>query len=800
MSAGTLQNDEPRPVSNAEAPPPARVERPAGTRARWTRGRADGWSAAALARWTFMLLLFLYLLALAMTLFEIDAFQNQVAEMVATEPGTRASNVRQREVLQAIRSTDPRDRPVRDAGAVSGDSTGEIHARIAAKLDPLLVAVEMLQTIGDDATVSFSERSDEAFIRSQQEAFGELASRVELAVADLRKQVAALRSCDEPGRPGCARAAKVARDLQDLNLAAARLGALFPPGAAARPEPGAAEPRQVGEDRLEDARALAGAVVERGQEIVAALRAGADLDALAVSGLVDGLRADLDRLQELSPAEARALSQDVYAPAADPPAAGEQRAVSPENQLRRLRLALRRLRAYVASQAGIDLREIGALTRELANIEVAARQLGELQIDISPGGGADRGGVAERQDESRRRYQKAAADLTTAIASMRKSLNDTSSVGLIADAIGDQDPQAYRKALTLEREYDALVRYQHILTPLAELRVPVPRCGDASAARTGSADDRAVGEDAAGADRQQYLGCFKRVAARLWNRLADVGFHAKDMATMTRQALDMMVVFVMGAIGSLIYLIRYLLSQTLHSPDKGSPVWRPLSWYLFRPLFGIVVAFAIYLLYKTGQVALGGANSNVLASDVNLPILSVFSLFAGLLSWQALEMVESRGRRWLSAQRRESLWASGLRAALRQAGKTESECAAQVGVTPTQVERWVSGHDKVTPEMQDRILTWLDRERVELFGDVNPRDIDDASLEWATGLKGVLESNPAGIDVPRLAQLLEQDVETVQAWVDLKRQVDSQMQLLIADKLGVPRSRLFSPERPDAEY
>jgi transcriptional regulator with XRE-family HTH domain len=272
------------------------------------------------------------------------------------------------------------------------------------------------------------------------------------------------------------------------------------------------------------------------------------------------------------------------------------------------------------------------------------------------------------------------------------------------------------------------------------------------------------------------------------------------MATMTRQGLDMMVVFVMGAIGSLIFLIRYLLSQTLQNPDKGSPVWRPLSWYLFRPLFGIIVAFAIYLLYKTGQVALGGANANVLASDVNLPILSLFSLFAGLLSWQALEMVESKGRRWLAAQRRENLWASGLRSALRQAGKTEAECAAQVGVTPIQVERWIAGSDKVIPEMQDRITTWLDRTRVEIFGDTNPRDIDDATLEWATGLKGVLKSNPAGIDVPRLAQLVEQDVATVQAWVDLKRQVDSKMQFLIADKLGVPREKLFSPERPDAEY
>jgi transcriptional regulator with XRE-family HTH domain len=255
----------------------------------------------------------------------------------------------------------------------------------------------------------------------------------------------------------------------------------------------------------------------------------------------------------------------------------------------------------------------------------------------------------------------------------------------------------------------------------------------------------------------------------------------------------------MGAIGSLIYLIKYLLSQMLLRAEDGRAVLRPASWYLFRPVFGIVVAFAIYLLYKTGQIALGGGSANLLASDVNLPILSVVSLFAGLLSWQALELVESKGRKWLSAQRRENLWASGLAGALRRAGKTNTDCAAQVGVTPNQVDRWIAGQDKVTPEMQDRVTTWLNRDRDEIFGDVNPKDIDEGTLRWATGLKGALKANKAGIDVPRLAQMIGQDVATVHAWVELKRQVDQEMQFLIADKLGEPRDRLFTAERPDAE-
>jgi transcriptional regulator with XRE-family HTH domain len=141
--------------------------------------------------------------------------------------------------------------------------------------------------------------------------------------------------------------------------------------------------------------------------------------------------------------------------------------------------------------------------------------------------------------------------------------------------------------------------------------------------------------------------------------------------------------------------------------------------------------------------------------------------------------------------------ASGLRSALRLSGKTLEECAAQVGVSSTQVDRWIAGQDKVTPEMQDRILTWLNRERAEIFSDVNPKDIDEGTLRWGTGLKKALASNAAGIDAPRLAQLVGQDATTVQAWVDCQRQVDQPMQFLIADKLGKSRDELFTVGRED---
>lgn len=1133
MASNSAQITGTPPRTGAEDRTPKAAESRAARHALSRRATTRRTSRGALKRWLYMMALFIYLLALAMTLFEIDAFQTLVAQMTGatSELGARAGTSRQREILQAVRSSDGSVGSARGDG--SEDRNTAIYTRVAAALDPLRVAINLLQEIGTEGGLRFEVRSDEVFKRQQKENFAELASRIDLAVIDLRKQIQALRACGDVKDEECQRQNEVLVDLDQLQQGIAELDALSRPEVTDNDLEERIEKRKKLEDTVErEAKQLraellklvnkaqlvdtaisslqqfaealevfeagtgapAGTetqssekslkeiadgfaaelpaldlqllgnkeVIEESVVLSVALAAVPDVDAsetplkpeddralkdsitksaknlltgtgklidllsqvrlreqiidrlsdvrlddseeetvkklmskldedlaardklngveesggehrealetsvrqtarqlaivlpgfnpgvmteLRVAKLAKDLSDKLDALQDADESRLLDLVRDSYpadnvagtatAPAAvgessselvkitaiigpnvrnNPEVAEVRRilsaygvktgntekykvelflsdpekrnamdetlmrqvmsfqedaqvvprgkavknlgratraklnafvdecnkdpacikpgvartsaapAVPPESavpaaspaspatepaaqsggvqidqEIQRLRIALRGLKNFVANQEGVDLRNIGILTGELAKIQVAARRLSNL--DPKPDTEMRKQAV-----EAPKRYQQAMAALTAAIDAMRATLNAETPNIAIANAIGD-DPLAHKKAETILREFQALDRYQAVLTPLAFLKFPnEPPCRlleTEAKGKRASADTQAEKSTNQDKQTQPKTGdshCVQRFFVTIWNRIASIGFRAKDMATMTRQALDMMVVFVMGAIGSLIYLIRYLLSQILLSDEHSTPVWRPWSWYVFRPLFGIVVAFAIYLLYKTGQVALGGANTNVLSSDVNLPILSIVSLFAGLLSWQALEMVESKGRRWLSAQRRESLWATGLRQALRLRGKTVNDCASQVGVTPNQVERWIGGQDKVTPEMQDRICTWLEREWAEIFGTTNPRDVDEGALDWATGLKEALKNNRDGIDVPRLAQMVGQDVTTVQAWVELRQQVDQPMQFLIAEKLKVPRETLFQAEPPDAEY
>jgi transcriptional regulator with XRE-family HTH domain/peptidoglycan hydrolase-like protein with peptidoglycan-binding domain len=847
-----------------------------------------------LGRWVYLILLFIYLFSLAMTLMEIDAFQRMVAQMTVgpTQAGGLSVDSRRRQIVQALRQV------VADGGEGARPTHGgdaAVYSRIAAQLDPLRLAVASMGEFGTGpggVPLRFQQRGGGAYALAKEEELRDLAGQVELAVADLSKQVGELSMCKSKDS-ACTATRSVRDDLREIERALAELPPLPTPDAQDQAGANSGKPPTTSatkgeKDKLIDAlRALQKVAKDNENK------------ALTMSALVDEIRASLVQLQNLDDATLSTLVDETFPAAPAAPAAGagaesgmtkpdvqlakvterlslakkssgaqvellrrilqaygikykytdlqgaipstasdrqrfdetldglvktfqkahglkddgdvgqgtrekldavvdecnkspaacglgaaprggDGRPVDVQRDLRELSLSLRELTRYVAQQKDVDLRDMTVLTRTLTKMDVAARRLAELDVVVEssttqPDGAQSQGAAPI---EYRARYEQATSELRTALKRLSTALGDNTNTVAIAQAIGEDDPRANSKAETIISEFRALARYQSLLTPFAFLQFEVPKCP-------------------AAASESQL--CFSRALGLVANRILGIGFRALDMATMSRDGLDMLAVLVMGAIGSLIYLIRYLLSQLLNLRESQQH-YRPWSWYIFRPLFGVVVAFAVYLLYRAGQIALGGATPTTISPEANLPILALFSLFAGLLSWQTLAMVQNKGERWIKAQRRENLWATGLRGALRQAGKTTAECATQVGVTPVQVDRWMGGQDKVTPEMQDRVLTWLNREPIEIFSDTNPRDVDQSTLQWATGLRRALESNPAGIDVPQLAHLVNQDVETVRAWVDLKLQVPEPMQYLIADKLKVPVEKLFTPEKPDADY
>ncbi len=350
-------------------------------------------------------------------------------------------------------------------------------------------------------------------------------------------------------------------------------------------------------------------------------------------------------------------------------------------------------------------------------------------------------------------YQKALAELNRGFADLERSLSSRTRIVAIGDVIrgraGESEEQANAKARAILQDFDALGRFDGIMMPLS-------------------------------------------LVAPQGSTVARIGINPQKLATLSTVSITTIYIFMIGAIGSLIYITKYFIGQALRGRAITEHPDRPLSWLLFRPLFGVVVAFALYLVVQAGQLAFGTGDSDGFGTNLNVPIISVVALFAGLLSWQALAAIETRGKAWFGSQTRGPLWATGLNNALRNENKTVGTCAAQVGRSPEQVERWLMYVDQVTIEMQDRLITWLKRDVDELFDEEKPANQQGGEARWATGLREALESGERRLDAKGLAELLdEEDDRRVRKWLDLKLQVSPAMQWKLVNALKVPHHRLF---------
>ena len=280
---------------------------------------------------------------------------------------------------------------------------------------------------------------------------------------------------------------------------------------------------------------------------------------------------------------------------------------------------------------------------------------------------------------------------------------------------------------------------------------------------------------------------------------ASFGFDPLKLATLTTDSITTIYVFLVGAIGSLIYITKYQLKLVIDGHRIHTRPPRSLPWFLFRPFFGIVVALALYFMVRAGQMAFGSGEDGGVGTTLNIPILSVLALFAGILSWDALRTIETRGQSWFRSQARQPLWATGLGNALRTRGITETECSERIGRSEEQLERWLKFKDQVSIEMQDRIQTWLGVSGDELFGEDKPNEDITGKALWAVGLRAALDSPGTRLDAESLVLLLreekrEDNIKRIEDWIALKKQVPPATQWRLVDLLDVAHSRLFSPD------
>ena len=391
------------------------------------------------------------------------------------------------------------------------------------------------------------------------------------------------------------------------------------------------------------------------------------------------------------------------------------------NPLKEIEAQTTELAGYVETTMP-EIDTIQKITPALAEMEIATNALSTLILDPDNINIIIDGQTVSGL-EGANLYKQQVDALSKAVSAMTTSLQELSDEGLLAQLLAD-DPEALGKAATLLRDHEKISRAEFPLSIMG------------------------------------------------WKVI-----DPSSLAVASREKLDIMLVLIVGAIGSMIYMTQRMLKMMMHRQSRDMSQRLPFLWYFARPVFGAVVAFAFYLIYQTGQVAFGtGGLTEALQNGINIPILTVLGLFAGLLSWQALDMIQSKGEVWMKSGTRKPMWATGLARVLEAKDQTEESCSQHLGVSIGQVDRWIKYKDMVVPEMQDRLSTWLNVKTEDLFSATLLTDTENQMPMYAIGLKPFLQRINAHKSLDQIARALSVKVEIVERWRDQKQPVSSEYQ------------------------
>jgi hypothetical protein len=150
-------------------------------------------------------------------------------------------------------------------------------------------------------------------------------------------------------------------------------------------------------------------------------------------------------------------------------------------------------------------------------------------------------------------------------------------------------------------------------------------------------------------------------------------------------------------------------------------VYKPFSWYLFRPFLGAITALAIFILAKAGQITISDVSiSQGFKEALNPYFISFLAIISGLLSEQAIERIRSAGATVFRSEFMKDRWAVGLKPALKDQGKTDSDLLPFLSTPAETVRDWIEERKPVPSDDQRTISLRMGIPARKLFTDLPP--------------------------------------------------------------------------------
>lgn len=191
----------------------------------------------------------------------------------------------------------------------------------------------------------------------------------------------------------------------------------------------------------------------------------------------------------------------------------------------------------------------------------------------------------------------------------------------------------------------------------------------------------------------------------------------KSLPTTRTEFLTLILVLIMGMVGGLIHLTQDYLSNN-HQATA--------AYYVFRPVLGILAAFATFILVKAGVLAVSGS-TQVNGQDAPLSpfFVSFLGIISGLMAQASIRNVQVAARSFFrpSNLATRSRWARAdatinvKELADKAAPETKERLRDTLDESDGILNDWLSGRHPTPIHAQQAIAIWLNRDIRDLFHD-----------------------------------------------------------------------------------
>ena len=186
--------------------------------------------------------------------------------------------------------------------------------------------------------------------------------------------------------------------------------------------------------------------------------------------------------------------------------------------------------------------------------------------------------------------------------------------------------------------------------------------------------------------------------------------------------LVLTLVIIMGLLGSSLQL-SYIYATQYEAKNT--------SFYIIRPLFGVITAFVIFIVAKAGIPLIADSTRLGANAPINPYFISFLAIISGMLSERALVSLTRIGSNYF----REGDAAEPLRWArkslvddFRTAGRDPDQLRRMLKAKDSEWNEWLQGKDAMPASVQVMIAAVLQKPRRELFTDIPP-DVSDPEPE-----------------------------------------------------------------------